>query len=261
MSGNKNSKILRVRNLSKVFGGLAAISDLDIDFFDSEILGIIGPNGAGKTTLFNVISGFHKPTRGKIYFDGRDISGLKAHQIANIGVSRTFQSSNLFMSLSVLDNVFTCHHMGYREAIWKRFFHTHAARVEEKRLKSDAMEILEFMGLGALKDEIADKLTHGQQKTLGICMALATRPKLLLLDEPFTGMNPVEIRLILNLIQKIRNRGVTLVIVEHNMQAVMSLCERLVVLNQGEKIAEGSPKEIMNNHVVIEAYLGKDEDM
>jgi branched-chain amino acid transport system ATP-binding protein len=253
--------MLQVRNLSKFFGGLAAISDLDFDILNSEILGVIGPNGAGKTTLFNVISGFYTPTRGRVIFDSHDITGLKAHQVAHVGISRTFQASNLFMSLSVLDNIFTCHHMSYRTSIWKRFLHTPSAIEEERRLRGKALEILEFMGLDPLKDELAGRLTHGQQKALGLCMALATDPKLLLLDEPVTGMNPVEIQTMLNLIARIRSRGVTIAIVEHNMQAVMNLCDRIIVLNHGQKIAEGSHKEIIENQEVIEAYLGKDEEL
>lgn len=251
---------LEVRDLSKFFGGLSAVSHLDLDIFDSEILGVIGPNGAGKTTLFNVISGFYSPSRGKVVFDGHDITGLKAHQVAQAGISRTFQISNLFMSLSALSNVFTCHHMSYRTGMWKRFLHTSSAIEEEERLRQSALEILEFMGLDDLKNEPAGKLTHGQQKALSICMALATNPKLLLLDEPVTGMNPAEIQTILNLISRIRSRGMTIAIVEHNMQAVMNLCDRIIVLNHGQKIAEGLHKEIIENQEVIEAYLGKEEE-
>ena len=252
--------MLRVRNLSKFFGGLSAIRDLDLDISDSEILGVIGPNGAGKTTLFNVISGFYAPTSGKVIFNSHDITGLKAHQVAQVGISRTFQASNLFMSLSVLDNVFTCHHMSYRTSIWRRFLHTPSAIDEKKSLRQGALEILEFMGLDPLKDEPAAKLTHGQQKALSICMALATHPKLLLLDEPVTGMNPVEIQTMVNLISRIRRKDITIAIVEHNMQTVMNLCDRIVVLNHGQKIAEGLHKEIIENQEVIEAYLGKDEE-
>jgi len=252
--------MLEVKKLSKSFGGLTAITNLDLDILDSEILGVIGPNGAGKTTLFNVISGFHAPTSGKVIFNGRDITGLKAHQVAHIGISRTFQASNLFMSLSVLDNVFTCHHMSYRTKIWERFLHMPSAMKEEKRLRQSTLEILEFMGLDSLKDEVAAQLTHGQQRTLGICMALATKPKLLLLDEPVTGMTPVEIQEMVDLINRMRSRGITIAIVEHNMQAVMNLCDRIVVLNHGEKIAEGSHEEIIENREVIEAYLGEDEE-
>ena len=252
--------MLKVRGLSKNFGGLAAISELDLDILNTEILGVIGPNGAGKTTLFNVISGFYPPTKGQVIFNKQDITGLKAHEVAQVGISRTFQVSNLFMSLSVLDNVFTCHHMGYRTSVWKRFFHTPSATEEERKLRQSALEILEFMGLDPLKEEHAAKLTHGQQKALSICMALATHPKLLLLDEPVTGMNPAEIQTMLNLIGRIRSTGITIAIVDHNMQVVTNLCDRIVVLNHGEKIAEGLHKEIVENQEVIEAYLGKDEE-
>jgi ABC-type branched-subunit amino acid transport system ATPase component len=252
--------MLEVKKLCKSFGGLSAINDLDLDIFESEILGVIGPNGAGKTTLFNVISGYHTPSSGRVIFNGHDITGLKAHQVAHKGISRTFQLSNLFMSLSVLNNVFTCQHMNYRTAIWERFFHTRSAMKEEKRLRQNALEILEFMGMDPLKDELAAQLTHGWQKILGICMALATNPKLLLLDEPVTGMNPAEIQAMVELISKMRERGITIAIVEHNMQAVMNLCDRVIVLNYGKKIAEGAHEEIIENKEVIEAYLGEDEE-
>jgi branched-chain amino acid transport system ATP-binding protein len=250
--------VLQVRKLSRFFGGLAAITDLDIDVVDSEILGVIGPNGAGKTTLFNVISGFLPPTRGEVILDGQDITLLKAHEIAQRGMSRIFQTSTLFMSLSVLENVFTGYHLSYRSPVWKRLLRAPSALSEEADLRSKAMEIIDFMGLGLLKHEIAANLPHGHQRILGICIALAAEPKLLLLDEPVTGMNQTEIQTMIDLILRIRERGVTIMIVEHNMKAVMGLCDRVVALNYGVKIAEGVPKEIMENRDVIEAYLGKE---
>jgi len=250
--------ILEVNKVSKYFGGLAAIGELDLGVADSEILGLIGPNGAGKTTLFNVISGFLPPTSGKVIFEGRDITGLKAHEVAHLGISRTFQASTLFMKISVLENTFTGNHMSYKTSIWRRLLRRPSALEEEKMLRQRAMETLKFMGLASLKDELAANLPHGHQRTLGVCMALATNPKLLLLDEPVTGMNPGETQTMIDLIRQIRDRGVTIVVVEHDMKAVMNLCDRIVVLNYGRKISEGLPAEIRENKEVVEAYLGKE---
>ncbi|MBA7610541.1 Lipopolysaccharide export system ATP-binding protein LptB [subsurface metagenome] len=252
------STILEVKQLSKYFGGLAAISELDLGVVDAEILGLIGPNGAGKTTLFNVITGFFPPTSGKVIFDGRDITALKAPEIAHLGISRTFQASTLFMKISVLDNVFTGYHMSYKTSIWKRLLRTPSALNEEKMLRQRAMETLKFMGLASLKDEMAMNLPHGHQRVLGVCMAMATNPTVLLLDEPVTGMNPGETQTMISLIRQIRDRGITIVLVEHDMKAVMDLCDRIAVLNYGQKITEGLPGEIRENKEVIEAYLGKE---
>ena len=250
--------MLKVEGVSRSFGGLSAISNLDLDVAPSEILGLIGPNGAGKTTFFNVISGFLPPTSGRVIFDGHDTTGLKANRIARLGMARIFQASVLFMKISVIDNVFTGYHMAYRTSLWKRLLRTPSALLEEETLRRQAMEILEFMGLADLKSEIAENLSHGHQRILAVCLALATKPRLLLLDEPVTGMNPVEIQTMIALIRQIRDRGVTIIMVEHDMKAVMSLCDRVVVLNYGQKIAEGLPEEIRSNKEVIEAYLGRE---
>lgn len=249
--------MLEIRDLSKYFGGLAVLNHVDLDVSQSEILGIIGPNGAGKTTLFNVVTGFLPPTSGSIKFEGKDISGLRADQIARRGIARTFQASVLFMETTVFNNVFTAFHMHYRQPGWKTFLHTPSARKEEVFIKQKTTEILEFMDMISMKEELAMNLPHGHQRTLGICISLGINPKLLLLDEPATGMNPVETSAMVSLIRKIRDSGATIVIVEHDMKAVMSLCDRIVVLNHGNKIAEGAPREIGNNREVIEAYLGK----
>ncbi len=252
--------MLQVMHVSKFFGGLAAITDLTIDVFDGEILGVIGPNGAGKTTLFNLISGFLPSSQGQVLFGGRDITRLRADAVARLGISRIFQTSTLFASLSVRENVFTGFHLSYDTPLWQRLLRTPSALREEESLKERAVEIIDFMGLAPLKDEVAGNLPHGHQRALGICIALAVQPKLLLLDEPMTGMNPTEIQTMIALIRRIRERGITLMIVEHNMKAVMDLCDRVVALNYGARIAEGLPAEIMEDKAVAEAYLGKETD-
>jgi branched-chain amino acid transport system ATP-binding protein len=250
--------LLKVEKLSKYFGGLNALIELELDVSPLEILGIIGPNGAGKTTLFNVITGFLPPTSGRIIFEGQDITGLRADQITRRGITRTFQTSILYMQVSCFENVLMGFHMHYTQPKWKAFLHTRTAHEEERAAKRKAIEILEFMGLAHLKDELASNLPHGQQRALGISIALATNPKLLLLDEPATGMNPKETTTMMEQIKQLKYKGITIALVEHNMRAIMDLCDRIVVLNYGRKIAGGSPQEIRDNRQVIEAYLGRE---
>ena len=248
--------LMEIREVSKHFGGLAALDHVDIVVHDSQILGLIGPNGAGKTTLFDIVSGFYTPSNGKVIFRGENITGLRIDQVAKKGIGRTFQASILLMQLTVFDNMLATFHMNFKEAAWKAFLHTPAAKKEELAAKQRITEMLDFIGLALLKDELAMNLPCGYQRALGVCMALATNPRLMLLDEPLTGMNPVETKTMGDLIKRIRDSGVTIIIIEHNMKAVMSLCDRIVVLSQGKKIAEGLPNEIRKNKEVIEAYLG-----
>ncbi|MBW2028545.1 MAG: ABC transporter ATP-binding protein [Deltaproteobacteria bacterium] len=250
--------LLQLKGMTKYFGGLAAVNGVDMAVKESEILGLIGPNGAGKTTLFNLINGFIPPTSGEARFKGELITGLHAHEIARRGIGRTFQQTVLFMESTVLENVFTGFHLSYRTGLLGQFLHTPAARRESKEIMGKAMEIVEFLGLGSQKDMLASNLPHGYQRVLGLCVALASNPALLLLDEPVAGMNPQETENMIRLIDQLRERGMTIVVVEHDMKAVMSLCDRIVVLNYGKKIAEGRPREIRENREVIEAYLGKE---
>jgi branched-chain amino acid transport system ATP-binding protein len=245
--------LLLVKNVTKVFGALIALRDVSFEVNRSEILGLIGPNGAGKSTLFNVISGFHRPDKGKILFKDTEITGLRVDRIAGMGIGRIFQEPTLFMQETVFENVFSGLHRHYREPAWKAFLHTRAANREEAVSREKAAEILEFMDLA----ELAANLPHGHQRSLAIAIALACEPELLLLDEPVTGMNPSETAVMSDKIRQIRERGITVLIVEHDMRAVMSLCDRIVVLNLGEKLVEGTPDRIKSDQRVIEAYLGK----
>ena len=249
--------LLEVRGLSKYFGGLAAISDLDLAIDEGEIRGLIGPNGAGKTTLFNVISGVYRPTKGSVIYQGDDISRLSPSRIAAKGLVRTFQRTALFHDFTVLKNVVIARHLRAKETVFGAIAGT--ARQMEKENEEKALEIVEFLELGPLKDELALNLPHGHQRALGVAIALATEPKLLMLDEPLTGMNPVEKEHMIALIRKLHESGITILMVEHDMKSVMGLCIQISVLDFGKLLAEGPPEEIQANPDVIEAYLGGEE--
>ena len=249
--------LLELRGVTKYFGGLAAVNNVEMNVDEGEIRGLIGPNGAGKTTLYNLITGFYPVTAGKIRYDGQDITGLTPHEIAKRGLVRTFQAAILFMTHTVLDSVMVAYHLHSGIGFARRFLGT--ARDKEKKNEAKSLEIINFLGLGHLRDELAMNLPHGYQRALGIAMALAAEPRILMLDEPVTGMNPTETQHMVDLIRKIRDRGMTVFVVEHDMRAVMGLSDRITVLSFGKKIAEGTPQEISNNEDVIEAYLGREE--
>ena len=245
--------LLEARSLSKHFGGLAAVNSLDLTVEGGEIVGLIGPNGAGKTTCFNLLSGFLRPTSGSVVFAGEDITGRRPHQIVARGLVRTFQLATLFQELTVLENVLLGLHLHARMGLRQLLFSRRIFPPEEISLSG---EVLEFTGLAAHAEQLARNLPHGYQRALGIAMALAARPRLLLLDEPVTGMNLSESGQVMSLIKKIRDGGTTILLVEHNMKAVMGTCDRIVVLNFGRKLAEGTPAAVSTNADVIEAYLG-----
>jgi branched-chain amino acid transport system ATP-binding protein len=249
--------LLETKGLTKHFGGLAAVSQLDMHVNQGEIVGLIGPNGAGKTTVFNLITGFVRPTSGKVLFDGHDITGKKPHRIAESGIGRTFQLSYLFPDFTVLENVVASFYLYPRSGFWEALFNTPAYRKKEEYISNQAREILQFVGLDKVKHELAKNLPHGHQKVLNVARALAIKPKLLLLDEPIAGMTHDEIVFSLRVFEKIRSQGITILLVEHNME-FMSLCDRVIVLNFGHKIAEGSSGEVRQNEAVIQAYFGSE---
>lgn len=248
--------MLEIKALTKYFGGLAAVQSLNLRISRDEIVGLIGPNGAGKTTVFNLVTGFLRPTGGRIMFAGEDITARKPHSVAEKGIVRTFQATCLFAEFSVLQNVIAACHLKPKFSFWEAAFHTPSSRRKEESVLSRALEIVQFVGLDTAKDMPARSLPHGHQRILGIAIALAAEPKLLLLDEPLSGMNAEEVNNAKEIIHKIWEKGITILLIEHNMGAIMSLCQRIVVLNFGNKIAEGSPDEIRENKEVIQAYLG-----
>ena len=247
--------LLETRKLTKQFGGLTAVSDFDIGVKQGEIVGLIGPNGAGKSTVFNLVTGVFPITSGEVLYDGKNITGKKPHQVAALGIGRTFQLNPLFADFTVLENVSASFHLHPKSSLFDIYFNTRTYRKNEAYITEQSLDILTLVGLDRVKDELARNLPHGYQKMLGVARALATRPKLLLLDEPLGGMNPSEIDFTLNSIRKTRDQGVTVLLVEHNMQ-ILELCDRVVVISFGNKICEGTPREVREDKAVIRAYFG-----
>ncbi|MBV9642765.1 MAG: ABC transporter ATP-binding protein [Verrucomicrobia bacterium] len=252
--------ILEVQGITKRFGGLTAVNDVSFVVEKEAILSVIGPNGAGKSTLFKLISSFLPPTFGQVSYEGHRITGLAPHEVARRGVVRTFQETSIFKEMTALQNVVVAHHLRCRASSFGLYFSSATARADEERFRKRATEILVYLGLGPVKDALARNLPHGHLRALGIAVAMAAEPKVLLLDEPFAGMNIEETEAAVKLVRGVRERGVTVILVEHDMSAVMRISDRIVVLNFGIKIAEGTPAEIQKNEAVIEAYLGRADD-
>ena len=252
--------ILDVQELTKRFGGLTAVNSVSFSVNEGAILSVIGPNGAGKSTLFKLICSFVTPTSGRVKFNGQTITGRPPHEVARLGVVRTFQETTIFKEMTALQNVIVAHQLRSRATSLGIYFSSVAARADELRFRLSASEILDYLGLGAVKQMVARNLPHGHLRALGIAVAMAAEPKVLLLDEPFAGMNVEETEAAVRLVRGIRERGVTVVLVEHDMSAVMRISDKIVVLNFGTKIAEGTPSEIQQNEAVIGAYLGQADE-
>ena len=251
--------MLELKGITQIFGGVTALSDVSFRVHADQITGVIGPNGAGKTTLFNIISGIYQQTSGQVFFEGENISGIPVERLAAKGMVRTFQNIELFGQMTVLENVMVGLHSRSKSGLFACSFKAPWAIREERKICEEAHEWLRFAGIDELAEVAAGNLPFGRGRMLEIARAMACRPRMILMDEPAAGLNSQETVGLAGLIKKIRDMGITVVLVEHDMELVMDICDRIVVLNLGQKLAEGTPREIQDNHEVIAAYLGDDE--